>query len=235
MKKVAIIQSNYIPWKGYFDIINMVDEFFILDDVQYTKRDFRNRNKIKTPKGVSWITIPVKVKDRYYQKINETMIVDKSWQESHWNKIKQNYSKSKCFDEYKTIFEDLYRSINTNRLSKVNFKFIRTINSILDVSTKITYPKKTKKISKNKTMRLVEICKDSGADVYLSGPKGKEYLDLSLFEKFSLKVEWVSYDNYLPYDQLFPPFNHFVSILDLIFNHGGDSKKHMKSFKSKNL
>ena len=79
MKKVAIIQSNYIPWKGYFDIINMVDEFFILDDVQYTKRDFRNRNKIKTPKGVSWITIPVKVKDRYHQKINETMIADKSW------------------------------------------------------------------------------------------------------------------------------------------------------------
>ena len=80
MKKIAVLQSNYIPWKGYFDIINMVDEFFILDSVQYTKRDFRNRNLIKTPTGVRWITIPVKVKNRYLQKINETIIADNSWE-----------------------------------------------------------------------------------------------------------------------------------------------------------
>ena len=231
MKKIAILQSNYIPWKGYFDIINMVDEFFILDDVQYTKRDFRNRNLIKTPKGLRWITIPVKVKNRYFQKINETIIADNSWAESHWSQLRQNYFKSKYFNEYKTIFEDLYLNINSKSLSKINFKFLKTINEILGIRTKVSYPNKTSKNSKDKNLRLIEICKKSNANIYLSGPSAKNYLNLNEFKNFGVKVEWMSYENYIEYDQLFPPFNHFVSILDLIFNHGLNSKKYMKSFK----
>ena len=232
MKKIAIIQSNYIPWKGYFDIINMVDEFFIFDEVQYTKRDFRNRNLIKTPKGLRWITIPVKVKNRYSQKINETVIADSYWAKSHWSILKQNYLKSKYFNEYKTLFKNLYSSINSKNLSTINFKFIKLINTILEIDTKISYPNKSLKISKDKNIRLIEICKESNADIYLSGPNAKEYLDPSAFKKNDIKVEWMSYDNYTVYNQLFPPFDHFVSIVDLIFNHGLNSKKYMKSFKS---
>ena len=232
MKRVAIIQSNYIPWKGYFDIINMVDEFFIFDEVQYTKRDFRNRNLIKTPKGLRWITIPVKVKNRYFQKINETIIVDDSWAESHWNQLRQNYFRSKYFTEYGTLFENLYSNVNSKNLSKINFKFIKLINTILEIDTKISYPNKTLKIFKDKNIRLIEICKESNADIYLSGPSAKEYLDLSAFKKNNINVEWMTYDNYVEYNQLFPPFNHFVSVVDLIFNHGLNSKKYMKSFKS---
>ncbi len=232
MKKIAIIQSNYIPWKGYFDIINMVDEFFIFDEVQYTKRDFRNRNLIKTPKGLRWITIPVKVKDRYFQKINETVIADSSWAKNHWSLIKQNYLKSKYFPEYERLFENLYRKINSKSLSTINFKFIKLINTILEINTKISYPNKTLKIFKDKNLRLIEICKESNADIYVSGPNAKEYLDLSAFKKNNIKVEWMSYDNYAEYNQLFPPFDHFVSVVDLIFNQGLNSKKYMKSFKS---
>ena len=231
MKKIAIIQSNYIPWKGYFDIINMVDEFFIFDEVQYTKRDFRNRNRIKTPRGVRWITIPVKVKNKYLQNINQTKVADKSWAESHWDTIKQNYLNAKYFSDYKLIFEDLYSSIDSDNLSKINFRFIKTINSILEIKTKVSYPNKLVKNYKDKNLRLLEICKDADANIYLSGPSAKRYLNLNIFEKFNIKVEWMSYDHYAEYDQLFPPFNHFVSILDLIFNHGLNSKKYMKSFK----
>ena len=209
----------------------MVDEFFILDEVQYTKRDFRNRNRIKTPKGVRWITIPVKVKNKYFQKINETKIADESWAESHWDIIKQNYFKAKYFNDYKIIFENLYSNINSNNLSKINFRFIKAINSILDIKTKISYPNKIVTNYKDKNLRLLEICINANAGIYLSGPSAKKYLNLSIFENFNINVEWMSYDDYTEYDQLFPPFNHFVSILDLIFNHGLNSKKYLKSFK----
>ena len=210
----------------------MVDEFFIFDEVQYTKRDFRNRNLIKTPKGLRWITIPVRVKSRYLQSINETVIADNSWADSHWNLLKQNYLKSKYFAEYEKLFEDLYNNINSKSLSKINIKFIKTINAILGIDTKISYSNKILKDSKDKNLRLIEICKKSDADIYLSGPSAKNYLDLDAFKDNNIDVKWMSYDNYEEYDQLFPPFNHFVSVVDLIFNHGLNSKKYMKSFKS---
>jgi len=106
MKKVAILQSNYIPWKGYFDMIGLVDEFILYDDMQYTRRDWRNRNKIKTPNGLAWLTIPVEVKGKYFQKINETIISEPQWAKDHWATIKQFYSKARFFKDYKDIFEN---------------------------------------------------------------------------------------------------------------------------------
>ena len=109
MKKIAILQSNYIPWKGYFDIINSVDEFVFYDTEQYTKRDWRNRNKIKTPNGSIWLTIPVNVKGKYYQSIDETTVTDNTWRRKHWNSIVSNYSKtnvlnSTSFNHYLSVF-----------------------------------------------------------------------------------------------------------------------------------
>ena len=211
----------------------MVDEFFILDGVQYTKRDFRNRNLIKTPTGVRWITIPVKVKNRYLQKINETIIADNSWAEHHWNNIRQNYFKAAHFNEYKKLFENLYENINSKNLSLINLKFIKIINSLLKIKTKISYPDKSAENIKDKNLRLIEICKKSDADIYLSGPSAKDYLDSKAFENHKIKIEWISYNNYPRYNQLFPPFNHFVSVLDLIFNQGLNAKTYMKSFNTK--
>ena len=98
-KKVAIVQSNYIPWKGYFDLINSVDEFILYDDMQYTMRDWRNRNKIKTKNGLMWLTIPVQVKGKYYQKIRETIISDPQWNRNPWQSISHNYFQAKYFCE----------------------------------------------------------------------------------------------------------------------------------------
>src|SRR5688572_4751173 len=121
MKKVvAILQSNYIPWKGYFDVINMADDFVLLDEVQYTKSDWRNRNKIKTPKGTEWLTIPVNSKGRLSQskKIYEVSVANSSWSMDHWKTISQNYLNAPFFEEYNSTFFDFYKKNSEILLSQ---------------------------------------------------------------------------------------------------------------------
>ena len=229
-KKVAILQSNYIPWKGYFDLINMVDEFVLYDDMQYTRRDWRNRNKIKTPNGLIWLSIPVEVKGKYSQKINETKVSEKDWAKKHWQSIVHNYSKAKYFKDYKEIFEELYLSCDEEYLSQINYKFITAINDILGIKTKIRWSSEFELID-GQTEKLLGICKDCNADVYLSGPAAKGYFDEAIAEQMGVSVEWMDYANYPVYEQLHSPFEHGVTILDLIFNEGPDAANYMKSFK----
>ena len=228
MKKIAISQSNYIPWKGYFDLINSVDEFILYDDMQYTKRDWRNRNKIKTPQGLQWLTIPVHTKAKYYQKISEVMISDKDWATEHWQKIKQNYFKAKYFKKYQNIFEDLYLTCDEMYLSKINYKFITAINKILEIKTKIRWSSEFKLVN-GKTEKLMGICKQCDASIYISGPAAKIYFDQELAKKENIQVNWIDYSGYKEYEQLYPPFEHGVTILDLIFN--SKAEETMKSFK----
>ena len=229
MKKVAILQSNYIPWKGYFDIINSVDEFIIYDDMQYTKRDWRNRNKIQTPNGLQWLTIPVMVKGNYFQKIYDTKISDKNWKNKHWNFLKLNYSKARFFKEYDDFFEDMYLSNKDEYLSEINYKFIVAINEILGISTKVRWSSDFDLIN-GKSEKLLGICKDCNANVYFTGPASKDYLDENIFEQNNIKIEWMNYSNYPEYEQVFKPFKHEVTILDLIFNEGKCATEYMKSF-----
>ncbi len=228
MKKIAILQSNYIPWKGYFDLINMVDEFIFYDEVQYTKNDWRNRNKIKTSQGIQWLTIPVR-QENLEQKIKDTKITDKKWNIKHWRAISQNYTKAKYFKEYKEIFEELYLGCDEEYLSQINYKFITAINEILGIKTKIRWSSEFELID-GQTEKLLGICKDCNADVYLSGPAAKDYFDEELARSENIKVEWMDYSWYAEYNQLHPPFEHGVSILDLIFNEGPNATKFMKSF-----
>ena len=228
MKKIAILQSNYIPWKGYFDLINMVDEFIFYDEVQYTKNDWRNRNKIKTSQGIQWLTIPVR-QENLEQKIKDTKITDKKWNIKHWRTISQNYTKAKYFKEYKEIFEELYLGCDEEYLSQINYKFITAINEILGIKTKIRWSSEFELID-GQTEKLLGICKDCNADVYLSGPAAKDYFDEELARSENIKVEWMDYSWYAEYNQLHPPFEHGVSILDLIFNEGPNATKFMKSF-----
>ena len=227
MKKIAISQSNYIPWKGYFDLINRVDEFILYDDAQYTRRDWRNRNKLKTPQGLKWLTIPVDVKGKYFQKINETKISDKGWGVKHWQQIKQNYAKAKNFKKYKDIFEELYLSCKEEYLSEINHKFIITINQILGIKTKIRFSSEFK-IYGDQTEKLINICKQCNATIYISGPAAKSYFNEQLANKENIQVKWMNYENYKEYEQLHPPFEHGVTILDLILN--ADTTEFMKSF-----
>lgn len=229
LKKVAILQSNYIPWKGYFDLINMVDEFILYDDMQYTRRDWRNRNKIQTAQGLKWLSVPVEVKGKYFQKINETKISDKDWAKKHWATIKQNYSKAPYFKEYEDIFEALYLTSKEEYLSQINYRFIIAICEILGITTKIRFSSEFDLVD-GQTEKLLAICKDCNANVYLSGPAAKDYFDEGLAQKKNIQVEWMDYNGYEEYHQLHKPFEHGVTILDLIFNEGQNAIQYMKSF-----
>lgn len=229
MKKIAILQSNYIPWKGYFDMINIVDEFILYDEVQYTKNDWRNRNKIKTKQGSQWLTIPVR-QESLEQKIEDTKITDKKWKKKHWASISQNYSKAKYFKEYRATFEELYLTSEDDYLSQINYKFIMIINEILGITTKISWSSDYELIG-GQTERLINLCKQTNATHYLSGPAAKDYFDEELAKKENIQVEWMDYSGYKEYEQLHPPFEHGVTILDLIFNEGPHAKEFMNSFK----
>lgn len=230
MKKIAILQSNYIPWKGYFDLIDMVDEFVFYDDMQYTRRDWRNRNKIKTPGGPKWLTIPVEVKGKYFQKISETKVSDRAWAKNHWMQIRQVYAKAPCFKEYGERFEALYLSCESEYLSEINYRFISEINALLGIETTLRRSSEFDLVG-GRTEKLLGICKECGADVYLSGPAAKGYFDEALAAAEGIAVEWMDYSGYPEYRQLFPPFEHGVSILDLLFNEGADAANYMKSVK----
>ena len=230
MKKVAILQSNYIPWKGYFDIVNAVDELIIYDDMQYTKRDWRNRNKIKTSDGEQWLTIPVEVKGKYYQSINETRACGNSWVEKHKKSIFQNYKKAKCFEEYWDWLSLLYERCKDEKyLSIISRIFIEAICSKLEIQTRITLSSDYT-LRKGKTERLVGLCRDVDARHYLSGPSAKDYIDASLFEEAGIELSYVDYSGYPQYTQLHGEFIHGVSILDLILNEGDSATSFMKSF-----
>jgi len=229
MKKIAILQSNYIPWKGYFDLINMVDEFIIFDQVQYTKNDWRNRNLLKTKQGSQWLTIPVRHKDSD-QKIIDTKVADLKWNNKHWRTIQQNYSKAPYFKKYKDTFEDFYLNNNEEYLSHINFKLIQIINQILGIDTILKWSSDFDLVE-GQTEKLLGICKQADADIYLSGPAAKDYFDEDLASKEGIQVEWMDYSGYPEYNQLHEPFEHGVTILDLIFNEGPNATKYMKSFK----
>lgn len=228
-KRVAIVQSNYIPWKGYFDLINMVDEFILMDDVQYTRRDWRNRNLIKTPNGLKWLTIPVNVSGRYYEKIREIGVSDPQWPRRHWDTIRANYAEASCFKEQRPMLEALYLETEETLLSQINLRFLKAICGFLGIKTKLSWSMDYR-VVEGKSERLLELCRQAGASKYLSGPSAKAYLDEKLFAAHGIQVCWMDYSGYAEYPQLYPPFEHGVSILDLILNQGASAPKHMKSF-----
>jgi hypothetical protein len=222
---VSILQSNYIPWKGYFDIIAKSDVFVIYDEVQYTKNDWRNRNKILTPNGTNWLTIPVRV-NSLNQKICETKVASINWNKKHFTSLQFNYSKAKGYKEFKDILLDLYDN-PPELLTEINVRFIKTICNYLGIKTKII-DSRDLNLKGDRNERLIEACEKLSADIYLSGPSAKNYIDVALFEQSKLKLEWMDYSNYPEYPQLGQPFEHSVSILDLIFNSGSEVKKYLK-------
>jgi hypothetical protein len=228
-KHVAIVQSCYIPWKGYFDLINLVDEFVLYDDRQYTRRDWRNRNRIKTPQGSQWLTIPVEVKGRYDQRIDEARISDPEWADRHWKTLEHNYRAAPHFEDYSDTLASLYGGATDPRLSTVNRAFLETICRLLGIETSLSWSTDYDAHG-TKTDRLVSLCQASGATDYLSGPSAKEYMDESRFEEAGIQLEYMNYSGYPEYPQLHPPFEHEVTVLDLLFNAGPEAPQYMKSF-----
>jgi hypothetical protein len=230
IKRVAILQSNYIPWKGYFDLINSVDEFILFDDMQYTRRDWRNRNRIKTQHGVAWLTIPVQVKGGYLdQRIRETVVSDPKWNRLHWKIIVHNYTRAPYFRQYREILEDLYLETTDRCLSLINYRFLAAICKIFGIRTKISWSMDYR-LRDGKTERLVDLCQQAGATEYISGPAAEAYIDPAQFLAAGIGLSFMDYSGYPEYAQLYPPFEHAVSIIDLLLNEGPNSTSYMKSF-----
>jgi hypothetical protein len=232
LKRIAISQSNYIPWKGYFDLINSVDEFVLYDDMQFTRRDWRNRNQIKTAAGVQWLTIPVEVKGKFHQRINETVVSDPAWPRQHWRTLELNYARAAYFAEYRAHFEQLYLGCATASLSEINHRFLSAILNLLGSRTPLRWSSEDR-LEGERSERLLNICRQAGASVYYSGPAARDYLDTALFAAAGVEVVWMDYSGYPPYRQLHGDFQHGVSILDLLFNEGPHSPSFMKSFTSR--
>lgn len=232
MKKVAILQSNYIPWKGYFDMINMVDEFVLYDDTQYTKNDWRNRNIIKTFSGPYWLTIPVVTKGRIEsgRKIKDTEVISYRWCMKHWKTIQYNYKKASCFDIYSDRIFEVYKKCEDEKyLSKINYLFLTEICAILGIPTKISWSSDYI-LGEGKTEKVIDICKQANASEYISGPAARDYINPQLFSDVNIDLKYIDYSNYKEYSQLHGEFIHEVSILDMIFNLGKDTSYYMKSF-----
>ncbi len=224
-RRVAILQSSYIPWKGYFDIIHQVDRFVFYDDVQFTPRDWRTRNRIKTQNGLLWLTIPAgQSRSRL---IHEVMLEDKTWGKKHWDTLRHTYAKAPFFSTYKPFLEHVYMERRWDSLSEVNQFMTRVIAlDYLGVKTEFEDSRQYG-AEGHKLDRLVDLACKAGATTYLSGPSARDYIDPSRFVDAGIDLVYVSYEGYPEYPQLYPPFDHAVSILDLLFMTGPDAPNYI--------
>jgi hypothetical protein len=228
-KKVAIVQSSYIPWRGYFDMIAKADLFVLYDVVQYTKRDWRNRNKIKTAAGDKWLTIPVRTSHRQFQRINQAEVVPAIWADKHLKSFEVNYRKARYFDQTMEWLVPLYSDLKEQRqLSIINKSLIKALCQQLSISTPIIEAEDFQIIGHRSQALLSILQQIEGVTHYISGPAAKAYLDEELFNNQNIKVDWMDYADYPIYDQLFPPFSPKVSIVDLLFNEGPNSRYYLK-------
>lgn len=229
MRKVAVVQSNYIPWKGYFDLIDSVDVFILFDTVQFTRRDWRNRNKIKTPQGLSWLTVPVEVKGRYHQPINEVVIAERDWAQKHWRSIEGSYRRAPFFDIEADWIEAVFRAAaQDDLLTSMNERFLRAICTRLGITTEILRCENFELLD-DRSERLAHLCEQVGGDAYVSGPAARAYLEEAPFRQRDLSVEWFDYSGYREYAQLWGPFEHGVTVLDVIFNCGQDATEMIRA------
>lgn len=228
-KRVAILQSAYIPWKGYFDIIHDVDEFIFLDDVQYTRQDWRNRNRIKTADGPAWLTIPVGTNLK--RRICDVELPSTSWPRQHWSRIEASYRTAPFFETYRPLFERIYLDEKWMTLSEWNQHLIRTIAAVLGITARFRDSREFQSRSR-RLDRVLDILRDADADVYVSGPAARIYIEPERFARERIELEWKSYDGYPEYAQPYPPFAHDVTILDLLFQVGPDAPRYIWGWRS---
>lgn len=225
--RIAIVQSNYIPWKGYFDLIRAVDEFVLFDDVQYTRRDWRNRNRIKTAHGPAWLTVPVRASGHFLSPIKDIAVSDPAFGERHWRSVRASYARAAHFPAYADRLEALFVEPRQPMLSLVNRRWIEALCGILGIHTKLSWSMDYD-AAPGRTQRLVSICRQAGADTYVSGPAARAYLDERAFRDAGIEVRYFDYTGYPEYEQLFPPFDHHVSVIDLILNTGPRAAQYLR-------
>jgi hypothetical protein len=222
---VAVLQSNYIPWKGYFDIIHDVDLFVFYDDVQYTKNDWRNRNRIKTPRGARWLTVPVG--QTIHRRICEVALPSSTeWTAAHWRQFEMHYGSAPYFDRYAAPLREIYTA-GWSTLSALNQRLIETIaRDFLGIATRFADSRRYAPSGKAQD-RLLDLLGEVGATRYLSGPSARQYIDPAGFATRGVELVWKDYSGYPEYPQFHPPFDHRVTVLDLLFHVGPDAPRYV--------
>lgn len=217
---VAVLQSNYIPWRGYFDIVHDADLFVFYDDVQFTKNDWRNRNRIKTASGPAWLTVPVG--QDIGRRICDVEIPDARWQEKHWKTLSQAYARAPHFARYRPFLEDAYLGRRWESLSALNRHLVEGVSRELGIATRFG-DSRDYTLEGQGSDRLLKLLRAVGATRYVSGPAARAYLDEAAFASAGIEVAWKSYEGYPDYPQVHPPFEARVSALDLLFSRGPDA------------
>lgn len=224
-RRVAIVQSSYIPWRGYFSLIAACDTFIFLDSVQFTKRDWRSRNRLRTANANVWLSIPLIQRGFYLAAIDEMTVSDPLWADAHWRRIEDAYRKAPAFQEAAPVIKEAYASVaDLDRLSAINIALVRSLCAALAIDTGLMrdtelFPR-TDLVAMDATDRLVELCRASRASHYLSGPAARSYLDEERFRAAGIQIEWADYSGLRPYPQLHGGFDPQVSIVDTVLNLG---------------
>lgn len=228
MKTVAVVQSCYLPWKGYFDLIAAVDEFILYDSAQFTRRDWRNRNRIKTAQGLCWLTIPLQQKGQYAARICDMRTSDPRWAARHLATIRHHYAAAPYFAAHADWIAALYATLDTPWLSEINAHFLRALCARLGITTPInSCLDYTLPAEQDATERLLALCRQAGATRYLSGPAARAYLRAESFAAAGIDLRYMDYTGYPEYRQRFGPFEHAVSIIDLLLNTGDAAHRHL--------
>jgi WbqC-like protein len=225
----VILQPSYIPWRGYFDQIRRADTFVFYDDVQYDKHGWRNRNQIKTSNGKAWLTIPVHSSGVTGGIPIKDVRIDwsKPWAESHLKSLASAYARAPYFKKYQPMLEGMFARRDTN-ISDFDIEFTRQVARELGlVNTRFLRASELPGITGQKTARLIQILQQIGATHYVSGPSARDYIEQAQFEQAGIALEYMTYD-YPEYPQLHPPYDPFVSVLDLLFMMGDKSMDYIK-------
>lgn len=225
MSIVAILQPNYIPWKGVFDLIDRTDTFVFYDDVQYTTKDWRNRNKIKTDTGEQWLSVPVISKSQRNQLICEAIIdKTKTWQKKHYKKIISNYQKAHYFDNYKHLLHKIYLDNQWSKISNLDIFSTKLIAKELNIKTEWVNSSDLRISGSKHGEKIIKICQELNCSHFINGPASKSFIDESIFKQAGITIEYMNY-SYPEYKQFHPPFSHNVTALDTLFHCGPESRK----------
>jgi hypothetical protein len=224
--KAVILQPAYLPWMGYFGMIDIADVFVFYDDVQFEKQSWQQRNRVKTPRGEAWLTVPIY--HDFGQKINEVKINNSlDWRKKHWQSIYQSYAKAPHFLEYQDEIQGIYQK-EWEYLGELNIFIIIKLAQLLHVRIpKFLKSSEIKGIEGQKTDRLLPILANLGADEYITGPGTRDYLETEKFRERGIKLYWYEY-KHPTYPQIRGEFVPYMSAIDLLFNTGGEAIKYIR-------
>lgn len=227
MATVVVSQSNYLPWKGYFDMIQGADHLVLLENVQFTRRDWRSRNKIKVPSGVQWLSVPVRTPKGRETSVAEAEIADIKFYQPHLKAIELSYARTPHFQKIYGLLSDCMEHGDLT-LSLLNERILRTLCHFMSIRARISSSRGSTE-QMDPSERILNIVKAAGGKRYISGPAARNYLNMEMFEQAGIAVEFFAYPDYVEYNQVWPPFRHDVSIIDVLFHLGEDWRAALQS------